>query len=155
MSHVVDANLTMALVLPTPYSAGAHALWERWDAEAEDVFAPTLWAYEITSALRKAMSIAGMPLQEAETRLETLTRLGVQLVPPTLELDRLALQWAERLGQTVAHDSFYLALAERLGSDFWTADRRLADSVGDEVPWVHWIGEIAPHDCALRAASNQ
>jgi predicted nucleic acid-binding protein len=143
MSQVVDANLTVALVLPTPYSTKAQALWERWSAEAADVFAPDLWAYEITSALRKAMSITSMPLLEAEAHLETLMRLGVQLVPPTLELDRLALQWAEHLGQTVAYDAHYVALAERLGGELWTADRRLADSAGDEVSWVHWIDEIA------------
>jgi len=144
MSQVVDANLTIALMLPTPYSTQAQALWERWSAEAMDVFAPDLWAYEVTSALRKAASITGMPSLEAEAYLETLMCLGVQLVPPTLELDRLALRWAERLGQTVAYDAHYLALAETLGCDFWTADRRLADSAGaDEAPWVHWIGEIA------------
>jgi predicted nucleic acid-binding protein len=144
VSQVVDANLSVALVLPTPYSAKAQVLWERWSAQAADVFAPDLWAYEITSALRKAMSITGMPFPEAETHLETLMRLGVQLVPPTLELDRLALQWAEHLGQTVAYDAHYVALAERLGCELWTADRRLAGSAGAEVPWVHYIDEIAP-----------
>jgi len=143
MSQVVDANLAVALVLPTSYSTGAQVLWERWSAEAQDVFAPDLWAYEVTSALRKAMSITGMPFREAKVHLDTLMRLGVQLVPPTLELDRLALQWAERLGQTVAYDAHYLALAETLGVDFWTADRRLADSAGAEVSWVHRIDEIA------------
>jgi predicted nucleic acid-binding protein len=142
MSQVVDANLTVALVLSTPYSAQAQALWERWSAEATDVYAPDLWAYEVTSALCKAISLTGMPLSEAEARLETLTRLGVQLVPPTLELNRLALRWAERLGQTVAYDAHYLALAETLGCDFWTADRRLVQSVGTEVSWVHGIDEI-------------
>jgi predicted nucleic acid-binding protein len=146
MSQIVDANLTVALVLPTPYSAQAQALWERWHAEAVDVFAPDLWVYEITSALRKAVSITGMPSQEAEAHLETLMRLGVQLVPPTPELSQLALQWAERLGQTVAYDGHYLALAETLGGDFWTADRRLADSAGDAVLWVHWIGEVEARD---------
>ena len=57
-------------------------------------------------------------------------RLGVQLVPPTLELDRMALRWADRLGQTVAYDAHYLALAETLGCDFRTVDRRLADATG-------------------------
>ena len=84
------------------------------------------------------MSLTGMSLSEAEARLETLARLGVQLVPPTPELDRLALRWAGRLGQTVAYDAHYLALAETLGCDFWTADRRLAEAAG--VSWVHWIG---------------
>jgi predicted nucleic acid-binding protein len=143
MSQVVDANLSVALVLPTPYSAKAQVLGERWSAEAVDVFAPDLWAYEITSALRKAMSITSMPFLEAEAHLQTLMRLGVQLVPPTLELDRLALQWAEHLGQAVAYDAHYVALAERLGCELWTADRRLAGSAGAEVSWVHWIDEIA------------
>jgi predicted nucleic acid-binding protein len=142
-SHVVDANLTVALVLPTSYSAQAQALWERWSAEAADVFAPDLWAYEVTSALRKAISITGMPSLEAEAHLATLMRLGVQMVPPTLELDRLALRWAERLGQTVAYDAHYLALAETLGCHFWTADRRLVGSASAEAPWVHLIDEIA------------
>jgi predicted nucleic acid-binding protein len=139
MSQVVDANLAVALVLATPYSVQAQALWERWSTEAVQVYAPDLWAYEVTSALRKAMSLTGMPLSEAETYLETLARLGVQLVPPTPELDRLALRWAGRLGQTVAYDAHYLALAEMLGCDFWTADRRLAAAAG--VSWVHWIGQ--------------
>ena len=41
-------------------------------------------------------------------------RLGVQLVPPTFELDRLAVRWADRLGQAVACDAHCLALAETL-----------------------------------------
>ena len=143
MIQVVDANLTVALVIPTPYSAQSQALWERWSAETVEVFAPDLWAYEVTSALRKAMSITGMPSVEAEAHLETLMCLGVQLVPPTLELDRLALRWAERLGQTVAYDAHYLALAETLGCGLWTADRHLADSASAEVPWVHRVDEIA------------
>ena len=141
MSQVVDANLAVALVLLTPYSAQAQALWERWSVEATDVFAPDLWAYEVTSALRKAVSITGMSSPDAELHLETVMRLGVQLVPPTLELDRMALRWAARLGQTVAYDAHYLALAETLGCDFWTADRRLADAAGTGIPWVHWISE--------------
>jgi predicted nucleic acid-binding protein len=94
MSQVVDANLAVALVLLTPYSAQAQALWEHWSAKVTDVFAPDLWAYEVTSALRKAVSITGMPSPDAEVHLETVMRLGVQLVPPTLELDRVALRWA-------------------------------------------------------------
>lgn len=139
MSQIVDANLAVALVLATPYSVQAQALWQRWSAEAVQVYAPDLWAYEVTSALRKAMSLTGMSLSEAEACLETLARLGVQLVPPTPELDRLALRWAGRLGQTVAYDAHYMALAETLGCDFWTADRRLAAAAG--VSWVHWIGQ--------------
>jgi predicted nucleic acid-binding protein len=144
MSQVVDANLALALVLATPYSGQAEALWERWRSEESFVFAPDLWAYEVTSALRKAMVITGMSLSEAEACLEMLTQLGVRLVPPTPELDRSALRWAHRLEQTVAYDAHYLALAEFLGCDFWTADSRLATRPGADVPWTHWVGEVEP-----------
>ena len=50
MSQVVDANLSVALVLATSYSPQAQRLWNRWDAAAADVFAPDLWAYEVTPA---------------------------------------------------------------------------------------------------------
>ncbi len=144
MSHVVDANLSLALVLATPSSDRAQILWERWSSQQALVFAPDLWAYELTSALRKAMVVTGMNLAEAETRLEALTQLGVRLVPPTPQLDRSALRWAHRLAQTVAYDAQYLALAEFLGCDFWTADGRLAAALSPEVPWVHWVGDGDP-----------
>jgi predicted nucleic acid-binding protein len=132
-----------ALVIATPYSDQAQALWEGWSGPRAVVFAPDLWAYEVTSALRKAMVITGMGLSEAEVRLEALTQLGVRLVPPTPELDRSALRWAHRLKQTVTYDAHYVALAEFLGSDFWTADRGLVGRVAPGVDWVHWVGDGA------------
>ena len=142
MSQVVDANLSVALVLHTPYSGQAQALWKRWETTGANVFAPDLWAYEVASALRKAMVITGLSLPEAQARLETLAQIGVQLVPPTATLDHSALQWAARLGQTVAYDAYYLALAEALGCEFWTADHKLTASLAGVVPWVHWIGTL-------------
>jgi predicted nucleic acid-binding protein len=144
MDQVVDANLSIALVLNTPYSDQAQALWERWAAAEAGIFAPDLWAYEVTSALRKAMVVTDMPLAQAQARLETLTQLGVRLVPPTPTLDRLALRWAHRLEHTVAYDAHYLALSETLGCDFWTADRRLVDGAREHAGagWIHWIGEV-------------
>ncbi len=144
MSHIVDANLGLALVLATPYSDRAQILWESWSSQQAVVFAPDLWAYELTSALRKAMVVTGMSLAGAEARLEALTQLGVRLVPPTPQLHQSALRWAHRLGHTVAYDAQYLALAELLGCDFWTADRRLAAALSPGVPWVHWVGNGDP-----------
>lgn len=141
MSQVVDANLALALVLATPYSDQVQALWERWRSEEAIVFAPDLWAYEVTSALRKAMVVTGMGLPEAEARLETVMHLGVRLVPPTPEINQSALRWAHRLEQTVAYDAYYLALAEFLGCDFWTADSRLAGRPEFDVHWTHWVGD--------------
>lgn len=46
MSHVLDADVALALVLATPYADPAAALWERWSGSHDLVFAPDLWAHE-------------------------------------------------------------------------------------------------------------
>lgn len=52
-----------------------------------------------------------------------------------------AFDWAEKLGQSKAYDSFYLALAETLRAPLWTADRRLANAARQiGISWVHAVG---------------
>jgi predicted nucleic acid-binding protein len=58
----------------------------------------------------------------------------VRLVPPDAAQATLAYDWTLRLNRAAAYDSFYLALAETLGADLWTTDRRLSAAVG--LPWV-------------------
>jgi predicted nucleic acid-binding protein len=49
--------------------------------------------------------------------------------------------WAERLGQMTTYDAQYLALSERLGAPFWTADRKLYRRCKDiGVGWVNLVG---------------
>lgn len=55
----------------------------------------------------------------------------------------LAYQWTLKLKQGAAYDSFYLAIAEALEADFWTADRKLFQSLeGERLSWLHWSGEV-------------
>jgi predicted nucleic acid-binding protein len=64
------------------------------------------------------------------------------MIPLTADLTRAAYRWSERLGQRRAYDGFYLAAADTLGGELWTADERLANSARRAgVGWVHWIGE--------------
>ena len=56
---------------------------------------------------------------------------------------RIAFDWATRLRQKGAYDGFYLAAAEQLGAELWTADQALVNNalqVG--VSWVRWMGEL-------------
>ncbi|HZQ99551.1 MAG TPA: PIN domain-containing protein [Chloroflexota bacterium] len=71
-----------------------------------------------------------------------LRALGVELVPMTADHARSALRWAARVRQSRAHDGFYLAVAEELGTELWTADQRLANAAqAAGAGWAHWIGE--------------
>ncbi len=52
------------------------------------------------------------------------------------------LMMSERLGQARTYEAQYLALAEKLGVEFWTADQRLVNGarrIG--MSWVRWVGE--------------
>ena len=68
MTVVVDANVTLALALPLPYSSHADRRIDAWRGERAIVAAPALWTYEVTSGLRRALwrkLITQSQLQEA------------------------------------------------------------------------------------------
>jgi predicted nucleic acid-binding protein len=73
--------------------------------------------------------------------LELLTAsLGVQQVDVSV---RIAFDWATRLRQKAAYDGFYLAAAEQLGAELWTADQALvSNALQVGASWVHWMGEL-------------
>ena len=66
--------------------------------------------------------------------------LGVVL-HETPNLHRRALELASRLKQGAVYDAHYLALAESLGCELWTADQRFYRAVSSSVDNVRWIGE--------------
>ena len=56
---------------------------------------------------------------------------------------RSAFDWATRLRQKSAYDGFYLAAAEQLGIELWTADQALVNNARQVgANWVHWMGEL-------------
>lgn len=137
---VVDANLTVALALALPYSEQAATLVEGWKRDRVRLYAPMLWEYELTTAMRKAVALGMLSSEEAEASLERLWRLGVERMAPDAELHREALRLAEQIGQTAAYDAQYLALAARLGARCYTADRRLAQRAHAQgLGWVHAV----------------
>jgi predicted nucleic acid-binding protein len=67
--------------------------------------------------------------------------LNIQQIPPTASLYQEIFNWSARLGHTQAYDAAYLALAEQLGAEFWTADKRLANTAKHlKLTWVNYIG---------------
>jgi predicted nucleic acid-binding protein len=144
-SIVIDANIGVALAVNLPYSHLAERQIGHWREAKESVLVPVLWQYEVVSALRKAVASSLLSGDEVMAALADLFKLGIHHVDPTLDQHRLALSWASRLNQVVAYDAQYLALAEMTGSEFWTADKRLAQGaqfVG--ATWVSWLGSVTP-----------
>ena len=141
-SVVLDSNIVFASIIQVPYSLAARTLIGQLADEEIDFPVPGIWEYEIVSALRKFIYSGHLNQEVAFESLKHIFSMGFTTISQTFESHLLALQWAERLGQFVAYDAQYLALAEQIGADFWTADRRLAHIAQENgAAWVHWLGE--------------
>lgn len=142
MNIVIDANITVALFVNLPYSSQAERLFRQWRRQDVELFAPALWSAEVISALRKVVTAGQMGSDDARLALASLERFPVQVIVPDAALMDSSLLWAERLDQTVAYDAQYIALAESLSAEFWTADQRLLHSVQRlHVNWAYWVGD--------------
>lgn len=130
----VDANLVIRLYVDV--WEPARTLWERWRLEQRDLVAPTLLPYEVTNTLYRYQR-QGLVLPDEVSRvLDAALALPITLHGDA-DLHRAALAVARRFSLPAAYDAHYLALAERLGAEFWTADRRLARAVTPTLSWVH------------------
>jgi len=139
---IVDANFSLAQVLPLPYSQDVIRRMDMWQRELPHLMVPSLWEYEVVSGLRRASYRGLVVLEEVQTILDELLGMALEVVPASDDRHHLALGWAERLRQSKAYDAQYLALAEQVGAEFWTGDQRLANNACQlGVGWVHWVGE--------------
>jgi predicted nucleic acid-binding protein len=108
------------------------------------VAAPTLWRYEVTSLLTKALHFEQLTQGEVETAIQLSVKFSIHLMLPDAYLTSAALEWTIRLRRAAAYDGFYLALAQHLGCELWTTDRRLVNAVAE--PWVRLVGEQQKED---------
>jgi len=144
MAIVVDASIVVNLLLTQAYSTQAERYLESWKSGGEMLYAPGHWYAEVVSALRFAVYRRKLNSEDAQLLIDVLPELGVRALEPTLDLLKSSLRWAERLGQSKAYDAQYVALAERLGAELWSADQRLVHVLKEQgVAWAHWVGEVS------------
>lgn len=140
----IDANVAVSLVVPLEYSDRVLQLFGDWRSQAVRFVVPSLWGYEIASALRKAVAANVLMAEEADLAIRDLWALDIQEVQTTIEQHRRALVWADRLGQSVAYDAQYIVVAEEREVELWTADQELVAGAHEAgADWVRWIGETA------------
>ena len=140
-SVVVDANLAVYSVLKTTQSLVASRVMEQLAHQDYKLFVPGLWWYEVSSVIHRYRFAGLISDITAYAAMDLLTiDLGVQQVDVPV---RNAFDWATRLRQKAAYDGFYLAAAEQLGAELWTADQALANNAKQVgVSWVHYMNEI-------------
>ncbi|MFZ5818543.1 MAG: type II toxin-antitoxin system VapC family toxin [Chloroflexota bacterium] len=139
---VVDANLTAAMVIPIRGLETVEAFFLRWAQEGCDLYAPEWWLAEVVSVLRQHVYRKVISPARAHDAVKDLFLLDVNRAPLDALLCQRALDWAETIQHSRIYDAIYLALAEQLNAEFWTADRRLINAAHTAgADWAHWIGE--------------
>jgi predicted nucleic acid-binding protein len=136
---VVDTSLAVPWVLPEVTTPGAVALLARWQRDAVERLAPTLFVSEVNGAhirRRRRNEITAGDAALASTELLRAVRLS----PDDARLAPRALTIADQLGAS-PYDALYAALAEREGCELWTGDKRFFNAAHGRYPWVRWVGE--------------
>lgn len=119
---VTDASLLVKLLILEQFSAQAERLVKAWFAAGIRLAAPDFIHAEIASALYKKMSEGTISIDKA---MELMARFYAMEINfhQSAPLHRRALELALELRQRMPYDAHYLALAESLNCDFWTADQ--------------------------------
>jgi predicted nucleic acid-binding protein len=142
---VVDSGLFIAYLLPESLSQQAQAAFHLWEQGGMRLAAPALLQYEVIAVLRKNVYRNLLTSIEAVNARDTFFKLLPTIyVEVDAALLRRGLELATQFNRPTAYDSQYLAVAERLGCDFWTADERLFNATTTRLSWVRWLGHIAP-----------
>jgi predicted nucleic acid-binding protein len=139
---VVDTSIVLKWVLDEPDSATALALLTEWINKEIVVRAPALLTYEVANALFQRVRKREMTADEARQALEDVLfpELILNFVEYT-ELSKRAILLAQQYNLPATYDAHYLALAEQVKCEYWTADTRLYYAVKDKLPWVHQLNE--------------
>lgn len=92
----------------------------------------------MTNALHRLRRAGETTEEETQRAIRAALALPIRLYRD--EADHpAALAFAARFSFPAAYDAHYLALTDRLGAEFWTTDRRLANTVRHALPWVHLV----------------
>ncbi len=134
----LDASFVVQLLIESVYSETASALLAKWDEAGCQFVAPTLICYEISNALHQAARHRQLTSAEAQRALEVAFSFNITLYGDRA-LHQQALALAGVYSLPAAYDAHYLALAQRLGAELWTADRRLFNAVHGALPWVQCL----------------
>jgi predicted nucleic acid-binding protein len=143
MIVVVDSNIFIAFALSDePLHSHASDILRVWHKREIDLAAPALFRSEITAVIRKIVYQERITHEEGHKILKQLLLYPVRFYDDNALL-LAAYEIAHRFNRPRAYDAQYLALAEKLDCEFWTADERMFNAVRDRFDNIRWLGEGA------------
>ena len=142
---VVDASFVLKLILPEEYSEQVRQVWEWWVRKGIEVSAPYLLTYEVVSVLLHKVFRGELSPEEGEAALLAIEGQGIRLLHVE-GLEQVAWDLAKKFNRPAAYDTSYLALAQVLDCEFWTADAKLKNAVRGNLHYLRWVGDLPLSD---------
>lgn len=136
---VVDASIVVKWVIEEEGSADARTLLEDWLTADIQPVAPSWLICEVSNILYKKMLKGEIAFTDALAAFDDLLPF-VTVLPENAADGKRALAIARQTHQQQAYDAQYLALAERLGAEYWTDDRRFVHAAAEAFPAVRRLG---------------
>ncbi len=139
---VVDASIVFKWFVVEEDSDKATAMLGVWETNRSHLAAPHFMVAEVANAFHQRVRQGHMTVREAEARVESVLSpsLAIELYDSS-SLHRRAVELASRLHQPAVYDCIYLALAETLNGELWTADRTFFRAASSEFSNVRWLSE--------------
>jgi len=139
---VVDASVVVDLVAPdVSTGAPARLLVEKLVAEGKDLTAPSLLWLEASNALLTGVRRGRWDGAAADSAFALLDRIPLRPADTPADRER-AFDLARRYDNWPVYDMVYVALAERLRTELYTADERLRARLA-HLPWVLGLAAAA------------
>lgn len=136
----IDASVGLKLVVDERDSDTARERWREWARSGCQPVAPPLFVFETVSALRRMVVRGALDETAAVAARDRLLAMPIRLPARTGMVQR-AWELARSHDRPQAYDCFYLALAELLDADLWTADLRFFNAVHKRERRVHLLGK--------------
>jgi predicted nucleic acid-binding protein len=135
MTYVSDASVAVKWVLKEPDSPKAIRIRNDYNAGLHDLIAPDVLPTEVAHALAKAERRKLIPVGTGIVGLADVLKSLPRLYPslPNLLPRAFAIAAHFRIG---VYDCLYVALAEREGCEFVTADDRLVKNLRGQFPFI-------------------
>jgi predicted nucleic acid-binding protein len=140
MTAVLDASVALKWQFDDEEATrAATVLLEDFIEGRIELITPTLFPYEIISAIHVAINRQRIREADGYRAINYITSLGIELrnfgdlIEPTF---RTARQYG-----LSPYDCAYIALAERENCDFITGDKKLFKVIKNHIPWIKWIGD--------------
>ncbi|MGH2561353.1 MAG: type II toxin-antitoxin system VapC family toxin [Thermomicrobiales bacterium] len=139
---VVDTSLAIKWFLREDLSDEARELLAAWDQQRRRCFVPSWFACEVSNVLYKNVLRGRIVVLDAQGLMhQLLEAVTVRDFEPATSAR--AIEIALQLGQQASYDAQYLAQAEHLDCELWTADQRFWNAAKSAFPQIRWVGEIS------------